>query len=82
MLKNGLYFVYRKRVNPYPKEDIETRYSENNLDREFDVEEPNEAWCGDITYIKTIEGWVCVAMVLDLFNLELIGYAMSKKPSS
>ncbi|HAM62511.1 MAG: hypothetical protein A2Y20_01775 [Firmicutes bacterium GWF2_51_9] len=82
MRENGLYSISRKRFNPYPKEDIETRYSENDLDRDFDVEEPNAVWCGDITYIKTIEGWVYLAMVLDLFNREVIGYAMSKKPNS
>lgn len=38
----------------------------------------NQFWCGDITYIRTNLGWVYLAVVLDLFNKEVIGYAISK----
>jgi putative transposase len=82
MRENGLYAISRKNFKVYPKEVIETRFSENALDQAFQVNEPNEVWCGDITYIKTAEGWVYLATVLDLFNREVVGYALSKKPNS
>lgn len=82
MRENGLYCISRKRFTPYPKEDIEKRYSENALDRSFNVNEPDKVYCGDITYVKTVEGWVYIAVVIDLFNREVIGYALSKKPNS
>jgi len=82
MRENGLYAISRKNFKVYPKEVVETRFSENALDRAFQVNEPNEVWCGDITYIKTGEGWVYLATVLDLFNREVVGYALSKKPNS
>jgi transposase InsO family protein len=52
----------------------------NVLDRKFDVAEiggPNRAWAGDITYISTREGWLYLAVVIDLFSRRVLGWAMS-----
>jgi putative transposase len=49
------------------------------LDRQFAVTAPNKAWVTDITYISTDEGWLYLAGVKDLFNGELVGYAMSER---
>lgn len=51
----------------------------NLLDRQFAVAAPNKAWVTDITYIATDEGWLYLAGVKDLFNGELIGYAMAER---
>lgn len=51
----------------------------NRLDRQFAVESPNRAWVTDITYVATDEGWLYLAGVKDLFNGELVGYAMSER---
>ena len=51
----------------------------NRLDRQFAVTAPNKAWVTDITYIPTDEGWLYLAGVKDLFNGELVGYAMSER---
>jgi putative transposase len=51
----------------------------NLLDRQFAVTAPNKAWVTDITYISTDEGWLYLAGVKDLFNGELVGYAMSQR---
>lgn len=53
----------------------------NLLNREFAVAEPNQAWVSDITYIPTDEGWLYLAGLKDLFNGELVGYAMSERMS-
>lgn len=47
----------------------------NLLDRQFDVSEPNQAWVGDITYIRTWEGWVYLAVVIDLFSRKVVGWS-------
>jgi putative transposase len=52
--------------------------TENKLNREFKVDGPNKAWCVDITYIQTYEGWLYLAGVIDLFGRKLIGYSMDK----
>jgi transposase InsO family protein len=47
----------------------------NVLDRQFTVAVPNERWASDITYIWTMEGWLYLAVVLDLFNRQVVGWS-------
>jgi transposase InsO family protein len=47
--------------------------AENRLNREFEVKEPNRVWATDITYIRTGEGWLYLAVVMDLFSRRLVG---------
>ncbi len=51
----------------------------NLLKRDFDVEAPNTAWVTDITYLATLEGWLYLAVILDLFSRKVVGYAMSER---
>jgi putative transposase len=44
---------------------------------EFDAERANEKWCGDITYVRTWDGWAYVATVIDLFSRAIVGYAIA-----
>jgi transposase InsO family protein len=48
----------------------------NRLDRNFTVAAPNQAWVGDITYIATEEGWLFLAVVIDLFSRKVVGWSM------
>lgn len=50
---------------------------ENHLNREFAASAPNERWTSDITYIPTQEGWLYLAVVMDLYSRKIIGWAMS-----
>jgi len=54
------------------------RIAENKLNRNFGAEKPNEKWCGDVTYIKTGEGFLYFSTVIDLFSRKLVGYALSR----
>ena len=49
--------------------------AENILDRDFLPPEPNATWAGDITYIWTAEGWLYLAVILDLFSRRVVGWA-------
>ena len=51
----------------------------NLLNQDFTVDAPDRAWVGDITYIPTDEGWLYLAVLLDLFNREVVGWAASSK---
>jgi len=51
----------------------------NHLQRQFDVTEPNKVWVTDITYIRTHEGWLYLAAVLDLFSRQVIGWSMGSR---
>lgn len=54
----------------------------NLLDREFDVEEPNIVWSGDITYVWSGTRWAYLAVVLDLFARKPVGWALSLSPDA
>ena len=56
--------------------DHDDRVAENLLDRRFTATTPNEAWVGDITYLPTREGWVYLAVLLDLFSRKVVGWAL------
>jgi putative transposase len=49
----------------------------NRLDRHFEVDLPNRVWVGDVTYIATAEGWLYLAILLDLFSRRVVGWATS-----
>jgi transposase InsO family protein len=51
----------------------------NTLDRQFTVTAPNRVWAGDITYVWTTEGWLYLAVVLDLYSRAVIGWAMGSR---
>lgn len=51
----------------------------NRLERQFSTDAPNKMWVTDLTYIGTAEGWLYLAGIKDLFNGELVGYAMSER---
>ena len=53
--------------------------SANVLARRFGVMRPNAAWVTDITYIWTLEGWLYLAVILDLFSRRIVGWSMSER---
>ena len=50
----------------------------NVLERNFEATAPNQKWLADMTYVPTDEGWLYLALVLDLYARKLVGWAMSK----
>jgi len=59
------------------RNDPSARVAPNLLNREFTASRPNEKWTGDITAIWTYEGWLYLAVVLDLFSRRVVGWAMA-----
>ena len=51
----------------------------NRLDQNFATERPDQVWTADITYIATGEGWLYLAIVLDLFTRQIVGWAMRER---
>lgn len=48
----------------------------NVLERQFEVQQPNQVWASDLTYLPTNEGWLYLAVTLDLHSRIVVGYAM------
>lgn len=75
MRMNGLKARPRRRGPP--KDDGERSVTADNLlDRDFQADTPNQKWLADFTYIWTAEGWLYVAVVLDLFSRRIVGWSM------
>jgi transposase InsO family protein len=56
-------------TDPVPAPDL--------IGRAFFAEQPNQKWCGDITYVKTWDGWAYLATVIDLHSRKIVGYAVA-----
>jgi len=54
----------------------------NLLDRQFSAPAPNRLWSADLTYVWTEQGWLYLAVVLDLFNREIVGWAIKERMSA
>jgi transposase InsO family protein len=53
--------------------------AENRLKRQFAVAQPNRVWAGDITSVWTAEGWLYLAVLLDLYSRAVVGWAMGQR---
>lgn len=71
---------YRRRPGKYGGKPAVA--SPNLLKRQFDVVEPNKVWVTDITYIRTYEGWLYLAVVLDLYSRQVVGWSMKSQMTS
>ncbi|SDJ60945.1 putative transposase [Paraburkholderia steynii] len=70
------------RTHQYPKGGDAATCAPNRLRRAFDVAMPNRVWAGDVTYVWTQEGWLYLAVVIDLFSRRVVGWACSASPDT
>ncbi|WP_250658436.1 IS3 family transposase [Alkalimarinus coralli] len=68
---------YRKR--PGSSSGAVAEAAPNHLNREFSVETPDMVWVTDITYIRTHEGWLYLAVVIDLYSRQVVGWSMDSR---
>jgi putative transposase len=76
MKEEGLRAMVGYRRRPRPRGGEVAQVAGNLLDRDFSPEAPNRAWVTDITYIRTHAGWLFLAVVIDLFSRQVVGWAM------
>jgi transposase InsO family protein len=77
MRQNGLRGRQKRRWVHTTDSRHEHPIAPNLLERKFDAVAPNEAWVGDVTYIPTAEGWLFLAVLIDLFSRRVVGWATS-----
>lgn len=77
MRRAGIEALRRRKRRPID-EGVrpECAIAANMLDRNFEASAPNEKWVADFTYIDTAEGWLYLAVVLDLFSRRIVGWSM------
>ena len=82
MKKYHLTAINPKKKHYYPDSGEECIYASNILNRQFKPKTFGTHWVGDITFVRTKEGWCYLACVLDLGSREIVGYATSKSPDT
>jgi len=78
MNKNGWFSIVKKQFKVTTDSKHNEPICENVLDRNFNVEKLNQVWVSDITYIKTRTGWLYLTTIIDLYDRQVIGWALSK----
>ena len=79
MHKEGLKAQVGYKKHRYIKGGKPAVVAPNHIQRQFDVKTPNNTWVTDITYIRTYEGWLYLAVVVDLFSRRVIGWSMQSR---
>jgi transposase InsO family protein len=79
MRENGIKVIRTQKYKATTDSDHTFNIAPNLLDQDFTADGPNQKWAGDISYIWTSEGWLYLAVILDLYSRRVIGWAVSNR---
>ena len=79
MRKNGLQAKAKRKFKATTDSNHKQPIAENLLKQHFKVTQPNLAWVADMTYVRSSEGWLYLAVVIDLYSRRVVGWAMDKQ---
>jgi len=79
MRKNGIVARSRRKFKATTNSKHNLPVAENLLGQKFHTDGPNKIWVSDISYIPTLEGWLYVAVILDVFSRQVVGWGMSDR---
>ena len=82
MRDNGIRARHKRRFKATTDSKHALPVAPNRLDRNFEPAAPNQVWSADLTYLWTDEGWLYLAVVLDLFNREVVGGSIKPRMTS
>ena len=77
LMREAQLAVARRRTHRYRKAEGEALVAPNLLERRFDPGAVNRVWAGDITYVRTRQGWSYLAIVMDLHSRRIVGWAFA-----
>ncbi len=76
MRQEHIWAVHKRKFRVTTDSEHDLPVAENILARDFTALQPNEKWVSDITYIRTKEGWLYLAVTIDLFSRKIVGWSM------
>jgi transposase InsO family protein len=79
MSENGIEVKRNKKFKATTDSNHSFNIAPNLLNRDFYADAPNQKWAGDISYVWTREGWLYLAVILDLHSRRVIGWAVSNR---
>ena len=77
----GLRGCPKRRFRVTTKRDPSHPVADNLLRQDFTAKAPNQCWASDITYLSTRQGWLYLAVVMDLYSRRIVGWSMSRRIS-
>lgn len=77
--EHGIVAKRRRRFVATTRSRVGSTMAPNRLQRCFTAEQPNRVWVGDVTFIPTREGWLYLAVLLDLYSRRVVGWSMSER---
>jgi len=82
MREAGVWVRYRRRYRVTTESNHRKAVFPNRLERDFAPSAPNRVWAGDITYVWTGEGWLYLAVVIDLYSRKVVGWSLGRRLTS
>jgi putative transposase len=79
MRENGIRARHKRRFKATTDSNHDLPVAPNLLERDFAPSAPNRVWSADLTYLWTDEGWLYLAVVIDLFNREVVGWSIKPR---
>lgn len=82
MNKANVKVTHRKKFKITTDSNHKLPVAPNLLNRQFTVQKADTVWCADITYLWTMQGWLYLAVIIDLYSRKIVGWAMSNRMKS
>jgi transposase InsO family protein len=82
MKEAGVWVQYKKKYKATTNNDHKKPTYANELKQDFAAQKPDQAYVQDITYVWTSEGWLYLAVVIDLYSRKVVGWSMSSRMKS
>lgn len=79
MRNNGIVARSRRKFKATTNSKHTLPVAENLLEQNFHTDRPNKIWASDISYIPTLEGWLYLVVIIDVFSRQVVGWAMSER---
>ncbi len=79
MRENGIVAKCKKKFKATTDSNHNLPIAKNRLKRDFKTKKPNKVWVSDLTYVRTDEGWLYLAVFIDLFSRKVVGWSMSSR---
>jgi transposase InsO family protein len=76
MKESHIWAIHKRKFRVTTDSEHQLPVAANLLARDFTATRPNEKWVSDITYVRTSEGWLYLAVILDLFSRRVVGWSM------